>query len=86
MAGERLEGEEKLMILGVFLLTWSDLFENDEVERGFFFFLFFFFLKILLVCFWLRRVLLLRRLLPGCGEQGLLSSCGVRVSCSGSSC
>lgn len=25
MAGERLEGEEKLMILGVFLLTWSDL-------------------------------------------------------------
>ena len=43
MAGERLEGEEKLMILGVFLLTWLDLFENDEVERGFFFFLSFFF-------------------------------------------
>ena len=42
MAGDRLEGEEKLIILVVFLLTWLDLFENDEVERrvsSFFFFL-----------------------------------------------
>ena len=45
MAGERLEGEEKLMILGVFLLTWLDLFENDEVERVFFLSFFFFFFK-----------------------------------------
>ena len=33
MAGDRLEGEEKLIILVVFLLTGLDFFENDEVER-----------------------------------------------------
>ena len=33
------------MILGVFLLTWLDLFENDEVERVFFLSFFFFFFK-----------------------------------------
>ena len=55
MAGDRLEGEEKLIILVVFLLTWLDLFENDEVERRVSSF-FLFFLKILLMCLWLFRV------------------------------
>ena len=79
MAGESLEGEEELVISVVFLLTW---FESDnEVERRFF--EKGFYLRI----FGCAGSLLLRGLLPSCGEQGLLSSCCVRVSsCSGSSC